>query len=144
AAQGLFLDSKSEISASSQFGIDGNVRIETTENRNGIVKLPEITSDRSQEITTGCTADRDNVFVSIGKGGIPEDPSQYIVGETLWTDLRPLAQTPEIDKNHQSWVTSAAIVEAQNWVVNERGKVELIASASSQPKWQNTFECQEK
>jgi large exoprotein involved in heme utilization and adhesion len=144
ATQGLFLDSKSEISASSQFGIDGNVKIETTENRNGIVKLPEIISDRSQEITTGCTADRDNVFVSIGKGGIPEDPSQYILGETLWTDLRPLGQTPEIDKNHQSWATSAAIVEAQNWVVNERGKVELIASASSQPPWQNTFECQEK
>ncbi|MGL5940310.1 MAG: filamentous hemagglutinin N-terminal domain-containing protein [Waterburya sp.] len=144
ATQGLFLDSNSEISASSQFGIDGNVKIETTENRNGIVKLPEIISDRSQEITTGCTADRDNVFVSIGKGGIPEDPSQYIVGETLWTDLRPLGQTPEIDKNHHSWATSSAIVEAQNWVVNERGKVELIASASSQPKWQNTFECQEK
>lgn len=144
ATQGLFLDSSSEISASSEFGIDGNVNIETTENRNSIVKLPETTSDRSQEITTGCAADQGNVFVSIGKGGIPEDPSQYIVGETLWTDLRALGQTPKIDKNHQNWVTSATIVEARNWVVNERGKVELIASASSQPKWQNTFECQEK
>ncbi|MEY4518705.1 MAG: hypothetical protein RLZZ499_1304, partial [Cyanobacteriota bacterium] len=144
ATQGLFLDSKSEISASSEFGIDGNVNIETTENRNSIVKLPETTSDRSQEITTGCAADRDNVFVSIGKGGIPEDPSQYIVGETLWTDLRPLPQTQKIDENNQSLATASAIVEARNWVVNERGKVELIASASSQPKWQNTFECQEK
>jgi filamentous hemagglutinin family protein len=144
ATQGLFLDSNSEISVSSEFGIDGNVNIETTENRNGIVKLPETISDRSQEITTGCAADRGNVFVSIGKGGIPQDPSQYLVGETLWTDLRPLdRQEGETDKNSQNWETSVPIVEAESWIVNNRGQVQLIAKSSSspQPKWQNTFEC---
>ncbi|VEP14934.1 conserved hypothetical protein [Hyella patelloides LEGE 07179] len=141
--QGLFLESNSEITASSEFGFDGNVNIEVTENRNNITELPETIRDRSQEITTGCAADRDNVFVSIGRGGIPEDPSQYLVGETFWTDLRPLnrQQPRETDKNNQSLQTSAPIVEAQSWVVNDRGKVQLIASGDSQPKWQNTFEC---
>ena len=130
-AETLFLSPDSEIDASSQFGVDGVVTINTTElDRNlGTAELPQNTADTNQIVAGSCPVEGDS-FAVTGKGGLPLNPEEILRGETLWSDLRPLVvDGGEIS---QSSVPSnpnpqPTIVEAQGWIVNEKGNIELVA-----------------
>jgi filamentous hemagglutinin family protein len=143
STQGLFLSPDSEITASSQFGVDGVVEITNpnVEKTAGVVKLPETVSDRSEQIVAGCPAGKENVFVVTGRGGLPEDPSQNLRGETYWLDWRSPTQTqpewsPGVSLESASFSQSSTdsssqspIVQAQGWVIRADGTVELVAQA---------------
>ncbi len=83
----------SEISASSQLGIDGTVNINTpdVDPSKGLTELPLNLSDPSGQIVAGCPAERGNRFVVTGRGGIPDNPSQYLRGRAVWRDTRNLS-----------------------------------------------------
>jgi filamentous hemagglutinin family protein len=133
STQGLFPSPDSEITASSQFGVDGAVEITNpnAQKTAGVVKLPETVSDRAQQIVTGCPAGKENVFVVTGRGGLPEDPSQTIRGETYWLDWRSPTQARQEwsqDASQESASFSQSpIVQAQGWVIRADGTVELVA-----------------
>jgi filamentous hemagglutinin family protein len=134
-AQGLFLSPDSNITASSQYGVDGTIEIiDPNANRtSGLVQLPEIMSDPTPLIASACTANRENVFAVTGKGGLPEDPSQTLRGETYWVDRRSI-ERERVENVQESPAESKplsrsqdSIVEAKGWVINEDGTLVLVA-----------------
>jgi filamentous hemagglutinin family protein len=135
-AQGLFLSPDSDITASSRFGVDGTIEIiDPNVNRTlGLVQLPETMTDPTGLVASACTTNRENVFAVTGKGGLPEDPSQTLRGETYWVDRRSVDRTgvenvqdsPPVESNLSSR-SQDSIVEAKGWVINEDGTLVLVA-----------------
>ncbi|MDJ0673811.1 MAG: filamentous hemagglutinin N-terminal domain-containing protein [Calothrix sp. MO_167.B42] len=142
--QALFLSPDSTITASSQFGVDGEVEINSTEEDKKIntKELPAVPLDRNKLVARSCSQ-KENSFVVAGKGGLPVNPSQALKSQDLWVDLRSpngkLAQSQP--KNNNSYVnrslTAVAqksdanpsqIREAQGWIINANGKVELVVN----------------
>ncbi|GAB4189422.1 MAG: hypothetical protein Fur006_30730 [Coleofasciculaceae cyanobacterium] len=141
----------SEISASSQLGIDGAIAINTpdVDPARGLIELPANFTDPSDQIVAGCPVDRGNTFTVTGRGGIPDNPNQYLRGRAVWQDTRNLSQanssaqslTSEqpLTKNNQT------LVEAQGWIVREDGTVILTAepyTGSSPNSWNFSPFCQ--
>jgi large exoprotein involved in heme utilization and adhesion len=148
--RGIFVFPGSFISASSTLGVNGVVEVNWVgvNPSNGLVELPENPTDPTNQITTGCAADRGNQFVITGRGGLPEDPSQTLRGRTVWQDLRPVEERGEQGKRGTRGESVIAnlgvpIVEAQGWVINAKGQVELVAMPQVTPynPWQRTVEC---
>ncbi|WP_088239709.1 filamentous hemagglutinin N-terminal domain-containing protein [Calothrix rhizosoleniae] len=142
--QGLFLSSDSVITASSQFGIDGEVEINNTkEEKINIKKLPATPLDKNKLVARSCSQ-QENSFVVAGKGGLPVNPSQTLRSQDSWVDLRipegKLAQSKSQKSNNsasqrsttvdqQAQSTPSQIREAQGWIVNGNGKIELVVNA---------------
>ena len=121
----------SDITASSEFGIAGSVVLNTqalnpTED---VIELPN--TFKPSQLARGCqTTDESNSsFVNIGRGGLNPQPSDTLgVNELLgdvqlprqWTDSSDLGEAEALRDRH-------GIVEARGWIVNEEGKVMLVA-----------------
>ena len=131
-AQGLFLSPDSQITASSEFGVDGVVTINNPEadNSGALLELPKDTTDPSQQIAEGCEWVRNNSFIVTGRGGMAKNPANILVNDQMWSDIRNLSdsQSSEI----QSSATQPAVIEANAWIVNEQGNVELVAVVNNQ------------
>jgi large exoprotein involved in heme utilization and adhesion len=138
--QGLFglkyrnqITSENDITASSEFGINGTVDINNfgVDPNSGLVKLPENITDASQQIATGCSNNTGSSFVATGRGGVPQNPSQEVTSDRTWDDLRDLSayrKTGEVTT--QIPPSSEVLVAATTWHRNVQGKVELIAAQS--------------
>ncbi|NEO77974.1 hypothetical protein [Moorena sp. SIO4G3] len=139
--QGLFLSPDSEITASSQFGVDGQINIsnpDPTQNL-GLISLPASIIDTGLLIATGCsTDDEQNSFALLGRGGLPTDPTDPLKGETIWIDWRDFSATrrqlyraarnrgKKPDQQPQATAKKPPIIEAQGWIINQDGIVELV------------------
>lgn len=100
------------------------------------IESPQTFTDPSQLITVGCSGDEGNVFAIKGRGGLPEDPTQTLSPSTLWSDLRvhlPAENPPDIEDSRTSFQRPQSILEAQRWIVNQRGNIELVADSLSPP-----------
>ena len=164
--RGLFVSSNSNITASSELGTDGVVDI-TTLDVNSKIETPEL--ERSpltaeNYITTGCSLGQDfakNQFRNIGRGGLPLNPIAETVTEETIADLgvikrskseitaspdfeetpkSPRTKIAKQDRNETN-STSVAIVEANAWLVNEQGNIELVAK-NSNTFWRSPSGCQ--
>lgn len=142
--QGIFRSPDSNITASSQFGVSGIVQINTpdVDTTAGLVTLPENFTDVGNQIAAGCPADRGNHFVVTGRGGLPADPSQSLIGRAVWRDVRPVAAQQQGSRRagERSPITHtpSPIIEATGWVMNNKGQVELVANtpnSTSQSAW---------
>lgn len=118
----------SDITASSEFGIDGAIEIEILEfdPTNSLVKLPETLNDSSNQIVAGCPLDTGANFTVTGRGGLPPNPRQSVTEEIILQAFETGTGESDVITTEN---TQPAIVEAQEWIVNERGKVELVASS---------------
>ncbi|GET41827.1 two-partner secretion domain-containing protein [Microseira wollei] len=135
----------SDITASSQFGLSGTVTISNpeVETRSFLVELPQNLLDTSEQITTGCAADRGNTFSITGRGGLPENPSSGLLGRAVWWDNRDLSALSQTAQKLPKTETSPEIVEATGWRINAQGQVELVADAASgSNSWQLPTNCQ--
>jgi filamentous hemagglutinin family protein len=155
-AQGIFgiqvrdsLTSESDINASSQFGADGVVELNTTiDPSSGLEVLPFLVVDVSGLIAQGCRAEETTAsrFVMTGRGGLPTNPSDLLSNEPILNDLgQALASSPPTDAPVQKSQAEPPqpIVEAQGWVVRPDGKIVLTAQAGGeQPTWFKTRSCQ--
>jgi filamentous hemagglutinin family protein len=137
--QGIFglqfrpqLTPKDDITASSQFGVNGTVQVNTigTDPSAGLVELPENLTDSSRQIVAGCAGVQGNQFVITGRGGVPNNPMQVIRHDRPWADVRdPLtfhSPTPSLPHSPTPPVT-----EATTWQHNPDGGIELVAIAPS-------------
>jgi len=127
--QGYFVALDSLVSASSEFGLDGNINIDNL-NENRFLELnplPNNLIDRSKEIIASCSAG-ENKFAISGLGGLPENPSQYLRGQTVWQDLRILGDNPNQITNIPEYSQKPKIIEAKVWQINQQGNVELLAN----------------
>jgi large exoprotein involved in heme utilization and adhesion len=125
---------ESDITASSQFGLDGVVEITTpdVDPSRGLVGLPTDVVDASGLIASGCGTPQiaRSEFIVTGRGGLPPTPGETLSSDTVWTDLRP-ATTTTGNRSTEPLATQPTdtkpLVEAQGWIINERGKVILTA-----------------
>ena len=145
-AQGIYglqfqprLTPLSDITASSEFGISGQVvlNILNVDPSRGLVALPLNLVDTSNLISQQCSPtgkQSNSSFVSTGRGGLPPNPTGVLGGETVISRLATLDQ----ETSGQSTTAPAvregkkpveAIVEAQGWIIAPNGEVTLVANA---------------
>jgi filamentous hemagglutinin family protein len=133
------LTPSSDITASSTFGVNGVVEIETpnVDPSKGLSNLPTQVTDNSKLIAQSCKANQGQMassFVVTGRGGLPSSPEAILSSDTMLQDLEttPIQSSQNITqaKNSPSPPPiSHPIVEAQAIVVNSRGEVFLTAHA---------------
>ncbi|MCL1467309.1 filamentous hemagglutinin N-terminal domain-containing protein [Argonema galeatum] len=137
---GVYVFPDSQITASSQLGIDGVVKVNTPEvdPASGLVELPNTPQDPSDKIIAGCPASSGNRFSITGRGGLPDSPNQMLRSRELWRDRRDLFALSDrsrevsrrIDREKLPNDTgSEQIVEAQGWIMSSNGTIILTAQA---------------
>jgi|GEM_PF-325279 len=128
-----------DISASSEFGIDGVITIEDLgiDPAQGAVQLP--TDTENSPLSEGCQPGIDGRgrFVNTERGGIPPSPSDPISSSVGWEDVQPA--TSFDDEQSEETTSPEVIVEAQGWYVSEQGQVVLYANI---PSTSTVFNCQ--
>ncbi len=152
-AQGIFglqlrdqLTEKNDITASSQFGINGTVQINNISiyPSSGLVELPVESSDLSQQIVSGCSSKTGNSFVATGRGGIPQNPTQEVNQNHIWSDIRDLSVYRQRNRNVSKITTNLkkpAIVEATGFMRNAKGEIELVALSPTPFTTKQLAEC---
>ena len=137
--QGIFLGNNASITASSEFGVDGVISINTpiSEPKNAFVELRAQIVGTDVQIARRCGSEgvgRENSFVVTGRGGLAPSPDSLGLAESIVPDLgtggETLLEDREIGRRgdgHRLTNPQSTIVEAQGWIINERGKVELVA-----------------
>ena len=134
----------SDITASSQFGVNGTVTLNllNVDPSRGLVALPINLTDPSQQISQDCkpgSKTSASSFITTGRGGIPLSPDEPLESRVVVTKWVPL---PEDDgkegrggeaRTNQSKIQNspkipAPFVEAQGVTVGTDGKMELVAN----------------
>ncbi|MBD2493902.1 S-layer family protein [Nostoc sp. FACHB-280] len=127
------LTPQSDITASSQFGVNGTVQVNTVkvDPNSGLVALPANVTDPSQQIASGCAGNSDSSFVATGRGGVPQNPTQELRSDRIWSDVRDISAFHSKQQVHtQIPKPQAVLVHATSWRRNTQGKVELVADHS--------------
>jgi large exoprotein involved in heme utilization and adhesion len=142
-AQGIYgleyksqLSSLSDINASSEFGVEGVVELNTPDfdPTQGVAKLPDEPVN-SPEVAEGCQGGGKQgtvAFFNAGRGGLAPSPHEALSPIQLWEDMPQSAQGTENPVVADIASTSSvaphnAIIEAQGWITNEKGEVTLVA-----------------
>ncbi|MEB3293503.1 MAG: filamentous hemagglutinin N-terminal domain-containing protein, partial [Synechococcales bacterium] len=101
-------DLTNDITASSEFAINGEVTINNieTDPNSSLTELPTDLGDASQKVSDRCSAKQGSSFVMTGRGGILVDPAQAITRAASWIDLRSLPA------NFESGAKSAPVEKA--------------------------------
>ncbi|GAP95305.1 two-partner secretion domain-containing protein [Leptolyngbya sp. NIES-2104] len=131
--QGIFglqyrdrLTPESDITASSDFGIDGTVQINNIglDPNSGLIELSAELADAGQKVAEGCSTTQGSSFIITGRGGIPESPINEFTVYSTWADLRPV--TPSTSTSMLPPVAQP-LREATSWYRNSQtGQIELI------------------
>ncbi|MGG6268888.1 filamentous hemagglutinin N-terminal domain-containing protein [Leptolyngbya sp. AN03gr2] len=123
---------ESDITASSQFGVQGRVTIAQPDVQptQGITELPVDLLDASNQIAQICPRGRDlGRFVVSGRGSAPSNPLKYLPGTSILTPL----MTMEDSANRsavQTMPQPPQLVEAQGWIRTPNGEIALVARSS--------------
>jgi filamentous hemagglutinin family protein len=121
----------SDITASSEIGLDGTVKLTTlqAEPNQRVQKLPQLV-DTSDQIAQTCSPQmRSNQFVITGRGGLPPNPTEALNVPQVWsaTDARAEGGSAQ----------DSTIAEATHWVKSSDGTVALVAGAPVQSNLPN-------
>ncbi|MBD2209575.1 S-layer family protein [Nostoc linckia FACHB-104] len=139
--QGIFglqyrnqLTSDSDITASSQFGVNGTVDINNfgVEPNSGLVELPANITDSSQQIASGCSNNTGSSFVATGRGGVPQNPLQEVRSDRTWSDTRDISaflNTQPVQA--QISQPPKSLVQATSWHRRADGKIEIVAARTA-------------
>ncbi|MDF5714494.1 MAG: hypothetical protein PUP93_11530 [Rhizonema sp. NSF051] len=128
----------SDITASSELGINGTVQITTPEvdESLGLVTLPTITENTPRLVSSSCAAFADqggSKFTVTGRSGLPPSPDEFLTSDVVWTDTRLPDTTVQqhISKKHIASPSKAVeILPATGWVLNGNGDITLISNKS--------------
>lgn len=125
----------SDVTASSQFGVNGVVSINTpdVDPSRGLAELP--VEPVNVEVAQGCQTPGTQTsvaFFNTGRGGLAPNPYEPISSSDIWEDVRPPKQRTENSASAARAPASSAtppdkLVEAQGWLINEKGEVVLVA-----------------
>ncbi|AKG20327.1 two-partner secretion domain-containing protein [Calothrix sp. 336/3] len=129
-------DLTNDITASSQFNLNGNVEINNVgvDPNSGLIELPANLSDASQQIASGCDVKQGSSFVATGRGGIPENPNQEVRTDRPWSDIRDISTYRKTQPAQAKILPSPeTLVQATSWRRDSQGKVELVSAKSSTP-----------
>ena len=153
-------DATSDITASSELGLEGTVEIDTPEvdPSRGLVELPTVPV--ATEVVQACApgdADEQSEFIITGRGGLPPSPDEALSSDAVevdWVSLDPSAADgngeTQFDSESQEVAESSdsspphQIVEAQGLAVDDNGEVWFVANAPTTPpggSWQHSTSC---
>jgi large exoprotein involved in heme utilization and adhesion len=140
----------SDITASSELGpqFNGVVQLNTPDidPSRGLANLPTEVVDASNQIAQTCAAGGravgKNEFIITGRRGMPSNPYEMLSNERPLEDIHPpsgfsSSRNSKPDAPRSVIPQSATskqkppIVEAQGWVINDKGQVVLTATAST-------------
>jgi filamentous hemagglutinin family protein len=127
------LTPQSDITASSEFGINGSVQISTpdADPNSGLMELPANVTDSSQQIATGCSSNTGSSFVATGRGGIPQNPNQEVRSNSTWSDVRDISKyRSQQQLQAQIPQSPKTLVQATGMRRNANGKIELFSNKS--------------
>ncbi|WP_230966628.1 filamentous hemagglutinin N-terminal domain-containing protein [Nostoc commune] len=134
------LTPENDITASSQFGVNGTVQVNNigVDPNSGLVELPTNVTDSSQQIASGCSANQGSSFVATGRGGVPQNPLQQVTSDVYdglrlrtWSDIRDISAYRKTgDVTAQIPESPEVLVQATSWHRNADGKIELVADKS--------------
>ncbi|WP_168491025.1 S-layer family protein [Anabaena sp. UHCC 0204] len=134
----------SDITASSQFGLSGQVTINRldVDPASGLASLPVNLLNASNQISQRCKRGRLarqlNNFSIVGRGGLPSNPHNLLTDTTPLVDLVDVSSdneknkqdiTPVVLNNQSVNITNRVIQQAQGWTISDDGKVILTAEA---------------
>lgn len=130
----------SDITATSDLGAEfnGTVEINTpdVDPSSGLVELSTNLVDVSDRVASACPASSGNAFVVTGRGGLPADPNQTLLGRTIWRDVRSfgIGRGGVGARGRQATPNSAAInqnpiTEATAWEIDRDGVLKLVANS---------------
>jgi filamentous hemagglutinin family protein len=142
----------SDITASSQFGINGTVELNTPDidPNSGLVNLPAVPVDTqvAQTCTAGSAVAKSS-FTITGRGGLPPNPGEALNADAVQVGLVTLnpevgkPSTPAFSTNSIN-PTPTRIVEATGWVTAANGDVIFTNSTPTltpHSSWQRTADC---
>ncbi|MBD2489056.1 S-layer family protein [Aulosira sp. FACHB-615] len=127
------VDTTNDITASSQFNINGTVEINNigVDPNSGLVELPANLIDSSQQIASGCADNSSSSFVATGRGGIPQNPTEELSSDRTWSDTRDIsAFNTKQPVQAKMPKPQAVLFQATGWRRNAQGKIELVADNS--------------
>lgn len=128
------LTSLSDITATSDLGpaFSGTVEITNpeTDPTQGLSPLPS-TVDRNPKVIAACDRLRGNEMVVTGRGGLPLDATQQVRTAQVWRDIRSLSSLSQDSSaatpgSRQTPPSETALVEAQGWIRDALGRVQLL------------------
>ncbi|HEY9832499.1 MAG TPA: S-layer family protein, partial [Stenomitos sp.] len=148
------LTPKNDITVSSEFGFIGDFQLNSpdVDPSRGLAQLPTNIVDASEQIDRRCTPARStqerNSFTITGRGGLPPSPHDPLQSESIITNWVTLdsdveTKTAPVPINPKS-STPKPLVEAQGWMLNQKGDIVLTASAltaTPQGEWFPEAEC---
>ncbi|WP_434687029.1 filamentous hemagglutinin N-terminal domain-containing protein [Pseudanabaena minima] len=133
------LTSSSDITASSQFGLQGNVLVTTPEidPSRGLTTLPLNLADPSKQVNQSCAvggklSNRENRFTISGKGGLPKSPSDEL------SSIQPLVELAELVPSNSNQISTEWEVRSAAHSVPEQ-KQELVKKSSKSIVEANTI-----
>jgi filamentous hemagglutinin family protein len=141
-----------DITASSEFGLDGIVNLNTPEidPSRGLEELPVEVADASQQIAQTCPTSENiageiSEFIITGRGGLPPTPNEVSESD-IWEDLRSFNEEDDRSSTSPSLTsTPQTVIEAQGWMTSPNGGVILVAQAPTvtpYSSWQTPIGCQ--
>jgi filamentous hemagglutinin family protein len=129
------INTSNDIDASSEFGLNGEVTIDTpdVDPGRGLLQLPSGLTDASQQIVSTCKPGSrflDNSFTVTGRGNLPPNPLQPLPGKSSIRQLAtlPTSSTPPIPQSLLP--TPSPIVEAQGFAKTANGEILLVAKVN--------------
>lgn len=150
--QGIFglqfrekLTEESDITASSEFGVDGVVKVNNlnVNPTSGAMELSSLLIDSNQQIASGCSANSGNSFEVTGRGGFPANPNDTLQSQIVWNDLREINIPNNRNPISQKPTKSRRIVEATGWIIDAEGNIEFVAESNGEnvPDYQGNVNC---
>ncbi len=125
----------SDITASSTFGVQGTVQINTpdVDPSRGVAELP--VEPVNVEVAQGCQTGGKQAsieFFNTGKGGLAPNPYEPLSSSDIWEDVpRSVQRTENLASDARAIASPAPppdkLVEAQGWLISEKGEVVLVA-----------------
>ena len=124
-----------DIDASSDFGLDGAVSINTpdVDPARGLENLPTDLVDASSLISRSClatTSEKLNQFTMVGKGGLVDNPESILRGEAVLSADWLMFDSGEV-KTQAIPTPRKKIIEADSFTLGENGEL-LLASSHSE------------
>ncbi|NEQ52882.1 MAG: filamentous hemagglutinin N-terminal domain-containing protein, partial [Leptolyngbya sp. SIO3F4] len=129
---GDFGENLSNIDASSQRGISGNVTIQPIEidPTRSVLELPSALADANDQIRNSCAPGERGrgSFVATGRSGLPPSPVSTLFGSMILTDLGPFVDDAVSQMGHLNSI-DVPLQEAKSVDIAANGTVTLAAAA---------------
>jgi large exoprotein involved in heme utilization and adhesion len=132
--------SLSDITASSEFGVQGQVTIAQpdVDPSKGLVELPSNLTDASEQIVRECpsqgrvTVEDLGSFTIAGRGGLPPNPSDPHSSEIIRSNWATLPNdTEQKTVSIEVKTPTQPLVEARGWQISPDGKIVLVGQSKS-------------